>query len=217
MTDQNANGDEVKTAVAALEKERWSSLEVAKLSVPLIGSLIISIVVLGVGESYKHEAAKVAAERETFETAQNYAREREAKLIEKRFQLWDELAPRMNDVYAYFLYVGHWKELSAKDLIVRKREMDHLVFSYRPFFSDEFFTAYIAFTDAAYQPFGGWRADAGLKTSNEHRGDPEPNRFVGGDHRDEIHEAYYRVMRAAAKELKLQVATPTRPKDPGQP
>lgn len=218
--------DDAKPTAPTHSSSRWNSLEVAKLIVPLVGSFIVSLVIFGVGESYKKSqdaqqslerklSEDRAKEQRAFEIEQNHARELEIRLVQKRVELWDFLAPRMNDVYAYLLYVGHWKDLKAQDVIAKKREMDHIIYSYRPFFSDDFFKAYVAFTDAAYEQYGGWRNDARLKTTVAHRDETDGGHFTGTDNRDAIHKAYYDVMKVAATELQLNVVpAPPRPRGP---
>ncbi len=36
-----------------------------------------------------------------------------AEIVKKRAELWDQIAFPLNDIYVYFLFVGHWKEISA--------------------------------------------------------------------------------------------------------
>ena len=46
------------------------------------------------------------------------------------------------------MYVGAWRELDAKKVIAKKLKADEVVYGYQPFFSQEFFEAYLAFNDA---------------------------------------------------------------------
>jgi hypothetical protein len=46
------------------------------------------------------------------------------KVIEKRIDVYDKLAPMLNDLYCYFYYVGNWKELTPIRIIETKRKLD---------------------------------------------------------------------------------------------
>jgi hypothetical protein len=42
-------------------------------------------------------------------------------LVGKRIAIYDEVVPLANDVYCFFLGVGHWSELNPDEVIRRKR------------------------------------------------------------------------------------------------
>ena len=76
-------------------------------------------------------------------------REREHRITETRFQLYKEIGFQLNDLFAYFSYVGLWKELSPADIVRRKRELDRHVYTYQQVFGRAFFEHYIVFMQAA--------------------------------------------------------------------
>ena len=43
------------------------------------------------------------------------------KVIEKRIAVFDDLAPLLNDLYCYLMFVGNWKELKPNDIVQKKR------------------------------------------------------------------------------------------------
>ena len=56
------------------------------------------------------------------------------KVIEKRLALFEQVAPKLNDLYCYFTYVGHWKELDPPAIVARKRDLDKVMHVYEPLF-----------------------------------------------------------------------------------
>ncbi len=207
-------------SAASGQPSPWTSLEVTKL----IASLLLPVVLLFISHQYTVAAERAATERADLEKRQALqradeekrqalVREREAKVIEKRVHLWDELGPRINAIYSYYMFVGDWKALHSKDIIRIKRELDTLVYSYRPFFSDKFFAAYSEFTTAAFHAFGGWGKDAQLRTTPDHRYEPPSQviNFTDEDNRSEVHQTYYAVLNAAAIDLGLLISVPTPP------
>lgn len=90
---------------------------------------------------------------------------RDSKLIDRRVEIWSEIGPKINDIYAYIARVGRWKELRAADVIQIKREIDRTAFTYRAFFSDEWQAAYEDFMNAAFDSYRGDGVNAGIRTS----------------------------------------------------
>lgn len=139
-----------------------------------------------------------------------------SELVTKRVTLWDKLAFPLNDLYAYFLFVGNWKELTERDVIAAKRETDKIVHAYRPFFSQKFYDAYCAFMAEAFSMFGKRNADAKLRTRSIRPQDEavEPNRFTDEDNSGRIHAAYFALLTVAAEEFDIQLTTPIAPETP---
>lgn len=131
--------------------------------------------------------------------------EKERHLVEVRLELYREIAFKLNDLFAYFNFVGLWKELVCHEVIKRKRELDRHVYAYRPIFSDEFFTKYVAFTNAAFVTNTGWRRDAMLRTFTEHRSEHGNEElmscFTQEDNRSEIRVAYEELLACLADNL----------------
>ncbi len=132
-----------------------------------------------------------------------------AAVVKKRVELWDQIAGPLNDIYTYMLFVGHWKTLKAAEVIERKRNADKIVYAYRPFFTDAFYDAYMAFMNASFEHYGKWGTDACLRTLNIR---PQDDGLTAEAFSDEnnaaaIHKAYFALLSVAAHELDLDVST----------
>ena len=103
--------------------ENWNSLEVAKLIVSALTPIIV--VVLGIW---------IARISKRFEQIQWVNR----KIIERRIDVYDEIAPLLNDLFVYFTLIGHWKELSPPQVVEAKRLLDRHVNVAASLFSDTF-------------------------------------------------------------------------------
>lgn len=138
-----------------IQEASKSWVDHAKLGVDLLGPLVAAVFGIWVI-------------RLTKRIEQNQWRNQ--KLIEKRISIWDEVGPSINDIYCYCKRIGSWKEMTPMDVIGRKRRADKAVHLSRPYFSHEFFQAYIDFTDSSFAMFQRQGADAKIRTSmTEHR------------------------------------------------
>jgi hypothetical protein len=132
---------------------------------------------------------------------------RQRKISDTRFDLYKEIGFQLNDLYSYFLFVGNWKELSAREIIARKRALDRHVYTYRPIFSVELFAKYTAYMDSAFRTHGDFGSDAQLRTSPDRR--PEKDSadaawFTGEDNRPEIKASYQAIIDQLAAELGVE-------------
>ena len=109
----------------------WNSLELAKLAI----AISTPLTVLAVGWWIK--------QREQIN----------AELIRKRIAIYDEVVPKANDILCFYLAVGHWRELDPAKAIECKRDLDGVMYRYRPFWSEECWRRYSAFADACFEPF----------------------------------------------------------------
>jgi hypothetical protein len=113
------------------------------------------------------------------------------KLVEKRISLVDQVAPDLNDLYCYFLWIGVWKALSPVDVIERKRRLDRIIHVNRPFLGKTCLTAYEAFMDTLFATFTapGW--DAGLRTTLASKyGDRSANYCGEGEWKSEWNDKF---------------------------
>ena len=201
-------------------EKTWNSLEVMKLLV----SASIPIVVLAVGAwinqgiradtAARQEASLKQQQRWENEHAETqFSRSQEAAqgsaVVRERVKLWSELAYDLNDMYAYFMYVGTWKELNAAEIVAKKRKTDRTVYSFRPFFSDEFFNTYQDFMKTLFKTNRAWGKDAGLRTTRDHRShESDYSLFIEKDNSDSVHEKYFALLDIAAREMKLEIKMP---------
>jgi hypothetical protein len=86
-----------------------------------------------------------------------------------RFDHYEQAAGLLNDMYVYFLYVGKWKEYTPEDIVERKRDVDKILYSSGPVFSDNLIARYNDLIAEMFQPFQGWGQDARLRTTVQHR------------------------------------------------
>lgn len=189
-------------------KPLWNSLEVAKIAVAALTPLML----LFLGHQFSENSRRQTLEASRTAQVRSEQSAQFAKLVEKRLELWDKLAIPLNDTYVYLVQVGHWKQLSERDVISRKRQTDALIYANRPFFSDRFFNAYNGFIDTAFEPYQGIGEDAKLRTSAELQGGGSKSRFTGEDNREAIHNAYFQMLSIVAQELNLNIQKPPLPK-----
>jgi len=137
------------------------------------------------------------------------------KVVEKRIEIYDELAPLLNDIYCYFYFVGNWKELSPRQVIDIKRTVDKKVFVYSPLFSPQFLDVYQEFIRLTFEHYVGAGLDARLRTSAD-RYDDRRSSFPGqwdsswdrmfsapGEQSDQdaVRKAYEKLMATFSSEL----------------
>jgi len=63
------------------------------------------------------------------------------------------VVPKANDILCFYLAVGHWRHLDPAKVIERKRDLDGVMYRYRPFWSEECWRCYSSFADACFEPF----------------------------------------------------------------
>jgi len=179
-------------SAAVGSKSVWNTLELAKL---IVGALTPALL-FWYGQQLVSEREQAAEGKEKY-----------VQVVKKRVELWEKLAGNLNDVYCYFLYIGHWKALSAQEVVAKKREMDKLIYANRPFFSDDFFAHYDAYMKATFRTFGGWGKDAALRTRAIRPKDEgvDPTSFTDEDNSKEVHERYFALLKYAATELNIAI------------
>jgi len=129
--------------------------------------------------------------------------EKRQRISTTRFELYREIATELNDIYAYFLFVGKWKDREPKDIIDLKRSLDTHIYAYRPLFSEEFNVEYDRFINACFKTFGEWGTDAKLRTNTARRdvAEKEKERFTEEDSSNEVHTAYQELLSRLAVDL----------------
>lgn len=125
----------------------WPSLEIAKLS----AGLLTPLVVVGFGWILNRRLKNI-------EQSQWQSR----KIIEKRLELYDAIAPELNKLYCFFRWIGYWKEISPTDAISSKRNLDKTINIYRHLLNEEFYDAYNAFIHTIFRTYQGPGLDAKL-------------------------------------------------------
>jgi hypothetical protein len=132
----------------------WNSLEAVKLLASTLTPAAIAM--LGI---YVHRVSKRFEDRQW----------KSQKLIEKRLEIYDEIAPDLNDLLCYFTYVGCWKEMTPPEVVKRKRSVDRKLYLAQPLFPPTFFNAANDFMDLCFKTHSGWGRDARLRTNFKRR------------------------------------------------
>lgn len=127
----------------------WNSLEILKLAVSVVTPIVVLLIGVSINRSLKR------AERRLWLNQ---------KLVEKRIELLDEVLPDLNDLFCYFLWIGPWKELSPRHIVERKRKLDRIFYSNRPYFPAATIREYEAFMAALFKTYAAPGVDAQLRT-----------------------------------------------------
>ncbi len=176
----------------------WNWLEVAKLGVGTLTPMAIAVAGI-----YVHRVTK------KFEHIQW----RNQRLTEKRLAIYDEIAPRVNDILCYYTYVGGWRDFDPPQIIALKREIDRKIHLSAPLFDSEFFNSCMHFQNLCFETYGGWGQDAKLRTEFKRRmqGRPTDWKSEWADYFSqnvtdpkEVRTAYKSVMEAFAQNIGIQ-------------
>jgi hypothetical protein len=188
----------------------WNSLEIAKIAASLLTPLTIALATL----YFNHLKDVDAHRQEQVKDMDVQHQEQLRRTVAKRMEIWDYVAPLMNEEYSYFLFVGKWKEITPKQAIAVKRDLDAKMYSNQILFTKEFFSAYQEFMNESFKTGRGWKQDAGLRTEKIRPGDTDApaDAFTGEDNSGCIHDAYWNFQAKASHELDLPVLpTPKKP------
>lgn len=134
----------------------WNWLETTKI----LASLLVPVALASFG-IYIHRITK------RFEHLQW----RSQKLTEKRLVIYDDLAPKLNELLCYYTYVGNWRDTTPLEVIAMKREIDKKIYLAAPLFSKSFFASCINFQDLCFETHTGWGNDSRLRTAFDRRRD----------------------------------------------
>jgi len=128
----------------------WNSLEVAKLLVAVLTP--VAVVLLGL---YVRSVSR------RIEDAQWSSR----RVLDWRLDLYKTMAPKLNDLYCFFMLVGDFREVKPTDALARKRALDKDFHVNRFLFSDEFGLYYYEFMAASFATWQGFGVAARLRSS----------------------------------------------------
>jgi hypothetical protein len=124
--------------VTDLIAAEWTSLEIAKLAVSVVTPLLL----VGIGFVINRGVQRI----ENVEWGNR-------KLIERRISLYDEMAPKLNDLYCFFACVGAFREIDPPTALKRKRELDRSFHVNRFLFSPDLAAKYGSFMDAGFETY----------------------------------------------------------------
>ncbi len=171
----------------------WNSLEVCKLIVGLMVPITIVLVSNQFATRERLQAEKLESKQKIDDSTRAKEDERERREVDRRFSVWEEMSPDINQIYSYFLYVGDWKAIRPEEVIQKKRHLDDLIYSNRIFFNNQFFDSYTAFTKAAFDTYQGWDEDPKLNTVRIRDLDIKSKvQFANCDNGEKVYLAYWR-------------------------
>jgi hypothetical protein len=170
-------------------------LEYARLAV----SALTPLMTLVVGILVVHLGTKLDATKQLH-----------AELLRKRLSLFEDVAPKLNDVHCFFLAIGHWAELNPEEVIRRKRAIDRAIQVNRYLFRSDFWDAYQRFEQAHFEMFAAVGQPARLRMDmdyiRERVGDHFKKEWMpavstkAGD-RDEQRRLYQALMHILGREI----------------
>jgi len=90
-------------------------------------------------------------------------------VVTRRLEIFDILAPGLNQLLCFATFVGGWKEIDPPKVIATKRDLDQIMYANKVLFSDELFAAYHAFMSVLFDMFGTTGADAKIRAPIQSR------------------------------------------------
>lgn len=133
------------------------------------------------------------------------------RLLSRRLDVFEEVAPKLNDIHCFYQAIGHWAELSPDEIIRRKRAVDRVLQVHRYLFGSEFWGAYQRFERAHFEMFAAVGQHARLRLDAPHMrarmGDQFKSEWTGaasavnGSHQEQRAE-YDSLMRALGDEAR---------------
>jgi len=85
------------------------------------------------------------------------------QIIGRRLKLYEEIGPKLNDLYCLTRFIGHFREVDPPKALKHKRDLDRTMHVNRPIYSDRLFAAYQSFMDATFETYVGAGEDAKLR------------------------------------------------------
>jgi hypothetical protein len=181
-----------------MEGSPWNSLEAVKVAVAILTPVLILVLTYIVNRAARRVEDAQWANR---------------KLIERRLDVYDRMAPGLNDLYCFFATVGDFREIEPPDAVDRKRKLDKEFHVNKYLFSKQFGDFYRQFIRLAFEENVDYATDARIRADPETQEDEMgKDRWKDGwgklfspkgkrNSRFEINQAYERLMECFAQEL----------------
>src|SRR5918997_6804276 len=128
----------------------WTNLEIVKL----VMSALIPIAVIGVGYMVSRATSRLESAQWANQT-----------VIQRRLDIFQQVAPKLNRLLCFAVFVGSWKEITTADAIRLKRETDEIMYVDRVLFSPELFDAYLVFMRTIFELYAQTDDDAPLRVA----------------------------------------------------
>jgi hypothetical protein len=114
----------------------WSSLEIAKLAVGSTTPVVVGILGWIINRRLKNI---------------DQIQWQNRKIIEKRLDLYDKIAPHMNRIFCFIRWVGYWKDITPDQMLESKRELDRIINIYKYLIGDDFYHSYESFISFTFE------------------------------------------------------------------
>jgi hypothetical protein len=88
-------------------------------------------------------------------------------VVTHRLNVFDKLAPGLNQLLCFATFVGSWKEIDPRKAIAIKRDLDQIMYANKVLFSAELFAAYHRFMSVLFAMFSTTGADAKVRAPIE--------------------------------------------------
>lgn len=188
----------------------WNSLEVSKLIVAFLGPLTIAA-------TAAVTAVVVNRRLKRIEEAQW----RNRRVVDKRLEIYDAVAPGLNDLYCYLLWVGNWQEKTPPEIVAIKRDADRRIFIGQYILDDATFAAYHELMALAFRTFNEPGTAARIRsTLSSPLGDRRSGRFFPWNEawdamfdaaapasREEVQAAYLKLLAAFKRSIGIGEGT----------
>jgi hypothetical protein len=132
--------------------DSWNSVQVVTLVVDALTP--ITVVVLGV--LFTRASRRIEQVQWANQT-----------VVTHRLNVFDKLAPGLNQLLCFATFVGGWKEIDPRKAIAIKRDLDQIMYANKVLFSDELFAAYHRFMTVLFAMFATTGADAKVRAPIE--------------------------------------------------
>jgi hypothetical protein len=90
---------------------------------------------------------------------------RSEELTRVRLEYYKTLAPSLNRLMCYMLFIGTWRDDSPEQIVQLKRTLDTIFHTSAPLFSPATAAAYKNMMNLTFTTYGDWGTDARIKTS----------------------------------------------------
>jgi len=88
-------------------------------------------------------------------------------VVTRRLDVFDKLAPGLNQLLCFATFVGGWKEITPQKATEIKRGLDETMYANKVLFSDGVFKAYHHFMSVLFDMYGTTGADAKVRAPIE--------------------------------------------------
>ena len=132
--------------------DSWNSVQIVTLVVEALTP--ITVVVLGV--LFTRASRRIEQVQWANQT-----------VVTHRLDVFDKLAPGLNQLLCFGTFVGGWKEIGPGKAIEIKRGLDQTMYANKVLFSDELFAAYHRFMTVLFDMFGTTGTDAKIRAPIE--------------------------------------------------